>query len=210
MSGENGGENFSAGCDAMSEVAESHNKSEDPDNGNGAADRVAAADQPGDHGDDPSAHDPAPEDMDCGGCGGFSPIADERVEDVGPKRAGAGAEQREQQRSGNVGDEDDSPQAQSRDHIAAFGKDERDGVEGVFGKELAATEDDGHESHGIKQKRDKLRGGRIAKLRGDGGDTEASESHGEASDDAGDGEGCIGAGQLAASITGHVFKNLNC
>ena len=34
VAGENGGQNFSAGRDAVGEMAESHDKGEDPDNGN--------------------------------------------------------------------------------------------------------------------------------------------------------------------------------
>jgi hypothetical protein len=41
--------------------------------------------------------------------------------------------------------------------MAALGEDERDRVEGVLGEELAAAEDDGHESERVEQVGDELR-----------------------------------------------------
>jgi len=102
------------------------------------------------------------------------------------------AEGSEEERSGDIGGEHNGPEAQRRENMPALGEDEGHGVEGVFRKELAAAEDDGHESQGVEQIGDELGGGGVAELRGHGGDAEAGEAHGEAAYDSGDGQRSVG------------------
>ncbi len=52
--------------------------------------------------------------------------------------------------SEDVEGKDDFPEAHGLPEVAFFGEDEGDGVEGVFGEELGAAEDDDDEAEGVE------------------------------------------------------------
>lgn len=178
-----GGEDFSAASDAVGEVGETDDEGEGPDDGDGAGNGVAAADEPGHERDDPAAHNAAPEDVVGGMIGGGDSGLRECGEDVGLECSGEHAEGGKEERASDIGCEHNGPESERGENMPALGEDEGDGIEGVFGKELTASEDYGHESQRVEQIGDELRGGGVAELRGNGGDAEAGKAHGEAAYD---------------------------
>jgi hypothetical protein len=113
------------------------------------------------------------------------------------QRAGAGAEQCKEERAGDVGGEDDGPQAKRGEEVTAFGENQRNGVERVLGEELAAPEDDGHESQRIEEVGGEERGRSVAESSRNRRYSQGGESHGEAADEAGEREGLVGTRQLS-------------
>ena len=94
-----------------------------------------------------------------------------------------------------------------------FGEDESDGVEGVFGEELGAAEDDHDEAEGVKHLCDEEGGvggsgaGGSEERDGDGV-AECGEAHEDAAGEAGDGEGDAGAAEFLAGVVGDLLVDV--
>ena len=97
--------------------------------------------------------------------------------------------------------------------MAFFGEDEGDGVEGVFGEELGAAEDDDDEAEGVEHLADKKDGvggdgARGGEERDGDGVAEGGEAHEDSAGESGDGEGDAGAAELLAGVVGHLFVDV--
>lgn len=121
----------------------------------------------------------------------------EGADDLGLECGGERGDGGEGEGSEDVEGEDDSPEAHGVPEVALFGEDKRYGVEGVFGEELRATEDDYDEAEGVEHFADEEDG-----VGGDGtrggeerdGDSvaEGGEAHEDSAGESGDGEGDAG------------------
>ena len=197
----------------MGEVAKANDEGEHPDDHDGAGDRVGAGDEPGDGGDDPTAHDAAPEDGGGGVVYGFEAKAGDGLNDLWLERVGEGGEGGEGERAEYVGGEDGGPETERLPEVFLFGEDEGYGVERVFGEELGAAEDDDDEAEGVEHLADEEDG-----VRGDGagggeecdgdGVAEGGEAHEDAAREAGDGQGDAGAAQLLTGVVGDLLVDV--
>ena len=94
-----------------------------------------------------------------------------------------------------------------------FGEDEGDRVEGVFGEELGAAEDDDDKAERVEHLRDEKHGiggggaGGGEKRDGDGV-SEGGEAHEDAAGETGDGEGDAGAAELLAGVVGDLLVDV--
>lgn len=181
-------------------MAEANDEGEQPDNGEGSGDGVAAADEPGDEGDDPAADDAAPEDVTGAGIGRVYAHADKRMESGRRESFCAGGKQREQERSGDVGGQNDGPEAGGFEEVSALGEDEGDGIDGIFSEELGAADNDGQKPDGVEEQGYEVNPLAVAEVASDDGNTEAGQAHGESAGDTGEGQCPSGTLQFAASV----------
>src|SRR6202012_74995 len=137
---QHGREHFTTAGDAVGEVAESNDESQQPDKQHRSTDRETAADQPGEDRNEPPADDGAPED------GGERMIGDLRADDGKAvdifwlQRVGANGERGKRERAQTVAYEHDGPEPQSRPVMSALAQHQGDGVERVLRKELCTSE----------------------------------------------------------------------
>ncbi len=101
--------------------------------------------------------------------------------DGGLKEVSAGDQQSEEKCAGDIGGQDDGPEAQNfRDHLKIFVQQKRkDDGERVLGEELLAAEDDDQKAEGITGAGDERAPRRIGEIRGEGGFGEQRETHGK-------------------------------
>ncbi len=158
-----------------------------------------AGDQPGDRGDDPAAHDGGPEDG--GGRDDAMASAPSWPSDwttAGRDGMGARCEGGEGEGAECVEGKDDGPEAHGLPEVAFFREHQCDRVQGVFGEELRAAEDDDDEAERVEHFADEERG-RGGRGSGGGEDcdgdgvAERGETHEDAAGEAGDGERDAGA-----------------
>src|ERR1700735_1888776 len=102
---------------------------------------MAPTHRPGDHGNDPSANDAAPEYMLHPRRGRGHTHLREGVQRSRLKSLGPRSEQCEQKRAGDVRRKDDGPEPQRSPEMAPLVEDERNRIESVFREELCPAED---------------------------------------------------------------------
>lgn len=157
-------QNLAAGGDAVRKMADADDEGQRPDEHDGAGDGMAAADKPCDHGNDPAADNAAPENMANGKACGFHSESRKGIYIFRLQSAGAHGEHGEKKRANDIRRENHGPEAHGVPEVAAFGEHKRYGIQSVFSKELSASEDDSHESHGIKAHGDELSHRAVAEL----------------------------------------------
>jgi hypothetical protein len=212
---EDGGHDLAAGGDAVSEVTEADDEGQHPDDHDRAGDGVRAGDEPGYCGDDPAAHDAAPEDGGGGVVEGFEAEAGECLHDLGLERVSEGNDGGEGECTEDVGGENGGPQAEGVPEVLFFGKDKGDGIERVFGEELRTAEDDDDEAKRVEHLGDEEnfagRSGAGGGEECDGdGVSERGEAHEDAAGEAGDGEGDAGAAELLTGVVGYLLVDVLC
>ncbi len=210
---EDGGEDFAAGGDAVGEVAKADDEGQHPDDHDRAGDGVGAGDEPGDGGDDPAAHDAAPEDGGGWIVDGFEAEACDGLNDLGLEGVGEGGDGGEGERAEDVGGKDGGPEAKGLPEVLLFGEDEGDGIEGVFGEELRAAQNDDDEAERVEHLADEEDGvGGDCAGGGEEGDgdgvAEGGEAHEDAAGEAGDGERDAGAAELLAGVVGDLLVDV--
>lgn len=132
----------------------------------------------------------------------------EGLDDGGVERVGEGGDRGEGEGAADVGGQDGEPETRGGPEVAALGEDEGDGVEGVLGEELSATEDDDDEAEGVEEFGDELGFGRGAEKGQRDGVTEGGEAHEDATGEAGEGECDGGAHELFAGALGDLLEDL--
>jgi len=73
--------------------------------------------------------------------GGIETESHQAGRNLRPERGRSHGQGGKRQRSENIGDEHDRPEAQSFDQVTALVEHEHDGIEGVFGEQLLPPDD---------------------------------------------------------------------
>jgi len=158
--GHDGRQNFAAGRDAVSELADADCEGQQPDHHELPNRPLTGGYQPSDQGDQPAANNATPENV----RGGMGDCLDTKVHQLGSdfwtQGRGTYRQQREQQGSANIGYEYDRLQAEHLGRVlpdfARLVEDEYNRVEGIFGKQLGPADDYDDETHRVDEEGNKF------------------------------------------------------
>jgi len=185
-----------------------HHESERPDHRERSCDGVAPAHHPRDQGDHPAPHHAAPEDMAHPRGGGCHAHLGEKMQGLRVQCFGSRCQKRKEKGAEDIRGQHNGPQAQRLPHVAPLGKNQRDGIEGVFSEQLSAAENYGQKAKRVEEQRYKLRPWRIAQGCTHHRNRQSREPHRQPAHDAGDGQRLDRAQQLAPRVPRNLLEDL--